>query len=99
MGLTFFPIFKRKRSKYPAILSITTFPTFNALSKLEKYFEVLNEHYSKVNEENKKFANPEQHISDKYFNKKSPYYVKGLTKAEREVCADQEWRALKKMGL
>ena len=77
----------------------TTFPTFNALSKLEKYFEVLNEHYSKVNEENKKFANPEQHISDKYFNKNSPYYVKGLTKAEREVCADQEWRALKGMPL
>ena len=23
----------------------TTFPIFNALSKLEKYFEVLNEHY------------------------------------------------------
>lgn len=32
----------------------TTFPTFNVFSKLEKYFEVLNAHYSKVNEENKK---------------------------------------------
>lgn len=37
----------------------TTFPTSNALSKLEKYFEVLREHYSKANEENKKFASPE----------------------------------------
>lgn len=72
----------------------TTFPAFNALSKLEKYFEVLREHYSKVNEENKKFASPEQHITDKYFNKNSPYYVKGLTQKEREICATQEQRVL-----
>lgn len=55
----------------------TAFPAFHALSKLEKYFAVLNEHYAKVNEENKKFASPERHITDKYFNKNSPYYVKG----------------------
>ncbi len=72
----------------------TTFPTFHALSKLEKYFKVLSEHYAKVNEENKKFASPEQHISDKYFNKNSPYYVKGLTQKEREICATQEQRVL-----
>lgn len=75
----------------------STFPTFNALSKLEKYFEALSEHYSKVNEENKKFSNPEQHISDKYYNKNSPYYVKGLTQKEREICATQERRVL--MGM
>ncbi len=68
----------------------TTFPQFNVLSKYEKYFKVLNEHYAKVNEENKKFANPELHIHDKYFNKKSPYYVKGLTKKEREICENAE---------
>lgn len=73
----------------------TTFPQFNILSKYEKYFKVLNEHYSKVNEENKQFANPEQHIHDKYFNKKSPYYVKGLTKVEREICEKSELRVLR----
>ena len=51
---------------------------------------VLREHYSKANEENKKFASPEQHITDKYFNKNSPYYVKGLTQKEHEICATQE---------
>ncbi len=75
----------------------TAFPAFHALSRLEKYFAVLNEHYAKVNEENKKFASPEGHITDKYFNKNSPYYVKGLTQKEREICAAQEQRVL--MGM
>lgn len=75
----------------------TTFPSFHALSKYEKYFKTLNEHYSRVNEENKKFANPEKHIIEKYYNKKSPYYVKGLTQKEREICATAEQRAL--MGM
>lgn len=68
----------------------TTFPTFNILSKYEKYFKVLNEHYSQVNEENKKFDDPEKHIQDKYFNKNSPYYVTGLTQRERQICAKAE---------
>lgn len=80
-----------------AVKDQTTFPSFHALSKYEKYFKVLNEHYSKVNEENKKFANPEKHINDKYFNKNSPYYVKGLTQKEREICATAEQRVL--MGM
>lgn len=72
----------------------TTFPIFTLLSQYDKYVKVLNEHYSKVNEENKKFANPEKHIRDKYFNKKSPYYVKGLTQMEREICATAEENVL-----
>lgn len=75
----------------------TSFPSFHVLSKYEKYFKALNEHYSKVNEENKKFANPEKHIVDKYFNKNSPYYVKGLTQKERDICATAEQRVL--MGM
>jgi hypothetical protein len=67
-----------------------TFPDCNILKKYEKYFKVLKEHYSKVNEENKKFANPEKHINDKYFNEKSPYYIKGLTQKERQICANAE---------
>ncbi len=68
----------------------TTFPQFNALSKYEKYFKVLNEHYTKVNEENKRFPDPRQHIRDKYFNKRSPYYVTGLTETERRICEKAE---------
>lgn len=49
----------------------STFPEVNILSKYSKYFKALNEHYLKVNEKNKKFADPEKHIYDKYYNKKS----------------------------
>ena len=52
--------------------------------------KAFNEHYEKVNEENKKFADPKQHIMEKYYNKKSPYYVEGLTNAERKICVENE---------
>lgn len=72
----------------------TTFPMSSTIQRLAEYIKVINEHYAKVNAENKKFANPEQHIRDKYFNKKSPYYVKGLTKKERIICSESEWSVL-----
>ncbi|PWE20787.1 DUF4885 family protein [Aliarcobacter skirrowii] len=50
----------------------------------------LEEVYSKVTKENKKFANPEQHIRDKYFSQASPYYIEGLSKTEREVAYRHE---------
>ena len=31
--------------------------------------KAFNEHYEKVNEENKKFADPKQHIMEKYYNR------------------------------
>lgn len=74
--------------------SETTFPISSPIQRLAEYTKVINEHYAKVNEENKKFANPEQHIRDKYYNKNSPYYVKGLTRKEREICSESEWRVL-----
>jgi hypothetical protein len=51
---------------------------------------MLKEHYAKMNEENKKFAYPLAHISEKYFDIDSPYYVQGLTKEERKTAASQE---------
>lgn len=72
----------------------TTFPISSVIQRLAEYTKVINEHYAKVNEENKKFANPEQHIHDKYYNKNSPYYVKGLTKKERAICSESEWSVL-----
>ena len=72
----------------------TTFPISSVIAKYEKYAKAIDEHYAKVNEDNKKFANPSKHIWDKYYNTKSPYYVKGLTQREREICAEAEKRVL-----
>lgn len=47
-------------------------------------------YYSKVNEENKKFANPYAHISDKYYLPSSPYYIEGLTRQERRIASGTE---------
>ncbi|MDN5099157.1 DUF4885 family protein, partial [Aliarcobacter butzleri] len=55
----------------------------------------LNEVYSKANQENKKFANPEQHIRDKYYSSSYPYYIEGLSNKEREVAYDHEMDYLK----
>ncbi len=74
--------------------SKTTFPMPSTIRRLEKYTKVIYEHYAKVNEENKKFDNPENHIWDKYNNPKSPYFVKGLTNKERKICEEAEMRVL-----
>mgnify|MGYP000054636319 FL=1 len=55
----------------------------------------LEEVYSKATKENKKFANPEQHIRDKYFSQASPYYIEGLSRMEREVAHRHESDYLK----
>lgn len=78
----------------PAQKDETTFPISSVIAKYAKYTKVIDEHYAKVNEENKKFDNPSGHIWDKYYNTKSPYFVKGLTQKEREICADSERRVL-----
>ena len=68
----------------------TSLPASSLIEKLTQYAKVLEEHYAKVNKENKKFANPSKHIEDKYYNKKSPYYIKGLSDREREICYESE---------
>ena len=55
----------------------------------------LEEVYSKATKENKKFANPEQHIRDKYYSQASPYYIEGLSRVEREVAHRHESDYLK----
>ena len=72
----------------------TSFPMPSSIRRLEKYTKVINEHYAKVNEENKQFDNPEKHIWDKYHNPQSPYFVKGLTNKERKICEEAENRVL-----
>lgn len=57
--------------------------------------KILEEHYDKMNKENKKFAYPPAHILDKYFDQSSPYYIEGLTKQEREIAYSTEIHYLK----
>ena len=66
------------------------FPKFNPALKYAKYLKVLDEYYEKQNEENLRFANPSEHIRDKYYNQKSPYYIRGLSPLEREIGMEQE---------
>lgn len=68
----------------------TTFPEFNPVKQLAKYAKVVKAHYSKVNEENKRFDDPEQHIWKKYNDRSYKHYVKGLTEMERDICYNQE---------
>ncbi len=91
------PVYAERASQsgcLPQQDSATTFPMPSIIAKYEKYTKAIDEHYAKVNEENRKFDNPSKHIWDKYYNTKSPYYVKGLTQREREICAEAERRVL-----
>lgn len=84
----------RTASNNQVLNNETTFPISSVIQSLAEYTKVVNEHYERVNEENKKFANPAGHIYDKYYNKNSPYYIKNLTKKEREICATAERQVL-----
>jgi hypothetical protein len=53
----------------------------------KRLIKMLDEHYAKMNEENKMFANPYAHSSEKYFDIGSPYYIQGLTQKEREIAS------------
>lgn len=89
------PVYAKQTGNAPLDKDIgTTFPMSSTVGRLIEYTKVIDEHYAKVNEENKKFENPEKHIWDKYYNSKSPYYVKGLTQMEREICSEAESRVL-----
>lgn len=63
---------------------------FAPAAKYVKYTKLIDEHYAKINEENLKFSDPSKHIYDKYFNRKSKYYIKDLTNRERELCFSNE---------
>ena len=59
-----------------------------------KRVKMLEDHYSKMNEENKMFANPYAHSSEKYFDIYSPYYIQGLSQKERVIASDTEIKYL-----
>ncbi len=60
----------------------------------KRLIKMLDEHYAKMNEENKMFANPYAHSSEKYFDIGSPYYIQGLTQKEREIASSTEIKYL-----
>ena len=51
-------------------------------------------YYTQVTNENKKFANPYAHSSEKYFDIYSPYYIQGLSQKERVIASDTEIKYL-----
>ena len=59
-----------------------------------KRVKMLEDHYSKMNAENKMFANPYAHSSEKYFDIGSPYYIQGLSQKERVIASDTEIKYL-----
>ena len=63
------------------------------IKKLAQYADEAEAHYAQVNEENKRFDNPLQHIERKYYDRFYPYYVEGLTNVEREICVQNERNA------
>ncbi len=59
------PVYAERASQcgsLPQQESATTFPMSSVIAKYEKYTKAIDEHYAKVNEENKKFDNPSKHI-------------------------------------
>ncbi|HKM19124.1 MAG TPA: DUF4885 family protein, partial [Aliarcobacter sp.] len=62
--------------------------------EMAKRNKILEEHYTKMYQENIKFENPMAHISDKYYTENSPYYIKGLTQQERDIARSNEIRQI-----
>lgn len=60
------------------------------VSESDKRRQLLDEKYRKINEQNKGFKYPEQHIFDKYKNQSSPYFRHDLTEIERNASYSAE---------
>lgn len=72
----------------------TTFPAFYPAKALGEKATFSKEYYEKQNKINKMFDNPREHIRKKYYDRKYPYYVKGLTNLEREIVYENEINVL-----
>lgn len=70
-----------------------TFPNpFEELDKMfDEYDEIINDYYQAQVEENNRFADPMQHMNDKYKNPNSPYFRWDMTAEERETAWASEW--------
>ncbi|GLJ01700.1 DUF4885 family protein [Bacillus safensis] len=64
--------------------------TNEVMTESDRRMKILDEKYEKINEQNKRFKNPQSHIHDKYRNPRSPYFRSDLTKVEREAAYTME---------
>ncbi|HZK84500.1 MAG TPA: DUF4885 family protein [Desulfosporosinus sp.] len=60
------------------------------VSEADKRIQALTDNYRKINEQNKQFNDPMQHIQDKYVNINSPYFRSDLTETERDISLHTE---------
>lgn len=74
---------------------ITTWDNSYVNKDREAILKKLDDFYKQENIKNKSFPNPENHISDKYYNKTSQYYKDNLSKVEREAGYRHELQYLK----
>lgn len=72
----------QNRIDYKGQLAIKS--TNEVMTESDRRMKILDEKYQKINEQNKRFKDPQDHIYDKYRNPYSSYFRNDLTKVERE---------------
>ncbi|MFI8723001.1 DUF4885 family protein [Bacillus altitudinis] len=64
--------------------------TNEVMTESDRRMKILDEKYGKINEQNKRFKDPQSHIYDKYRNPYFSYFRSDLTKVEREAAYTME---------
>lgn len=78
----------QNRIDYKGQLAIKS--TNEVMTESDRRMKILDEKYQKINEQNKRFKDPQDHIYDKYRNPYSSYFRNDLTKVEREAAYTME---------
>ncbi|WNF50828.1 DUF4885 family protein [Bacillus sp. SG20001] len=74
--------------------------TNEVMTESDRRMRILDEKYEKINEQNKRFNDPQDHIYNKYRNPYSSYFRSDLTKPEREAAyiMEMSWARNNKGG-
>ncbi|MGY0569142.1 DUF4885 family protein [Bacillus safensis] len=74
--------------------------TNEVMTEADRRMKILDEKYEKINEQNKRFNDPQDHIYNKYRNPYSSYFRSDLTKPEREAAyiMEMSWARNNKGG-
>ncbi|MBR0607638.1 DUF4885 family protein [Bacillus safensis] len=74
--------------------------TNEVMTEVDRRMKILDEKYEKINEQNKRFNDPQDHIYNKYRNPYSSYFRSDLTKPEREAAyiMEMSWARNNKGG-
>ncbi|TFV07615.1 DUF4885 domain-containing protein [Bacillus stratosphericus] len=101
---------KINTSNTTAVLNKQNLPDFNShpaikstnevMTEADRRMKILDEKYEKINEQNKRFNDPQDHIYNKYRNPYSSYFRSDLTKPEREAAyiMEMSWARNNKGG-